>query len=221
VRGGKVTVAALYVETCGVYCGVPGVDAWDRSRDARRYAGPDPIIAHPPCGQWGRYRSSHPILGPNYRRGEADDCFAAAVDAVRRFGGVIEHPAHSKAWGAHGLAKPNCHGGWSDLDFWGGCSAYVEQGHYGHFSRKPTWLYVVSLAAPPELIWGPAPQRLPEYAISRYGYAKARRIGVVAAVGGKHKTRIREATPPRFRDLLIRIAEGARLQPPEPERLLL
>lgn len=46
------TVAALYVETDGCYFGQPGVDAWDIERDARGYAGPHPIVAHPP---WMRH----------------------------------------------------------------------------------------------------------------------------------------------------------------------
>jgi hypothetical protein len=49
-------------------------------------------------------------------------------------------------------------------------------------------------------------QRLPEWMIERYGYEKARRIGVVAMVGGKNKTAIRNATPEPFRDLLLSIA---------------
>ena len=44
------TVAALYVQTRGVYYGVDGVDAWGLpDRDAREYAGPWPVVAHPPC----------------------------------------------------------------------------------------------------------------------------------------------------------------------------
>jgi len=53
---------------------------------------------------------------------------------------------------------------------------------------------------------------LPEWMVERYGYEKARRIGVVAMVGGKHKTRIRNATPPAFRDLLLSIARSARTE---------
>lgn len=49
------TVAALYVEPKGCYVGVPGVDAWDEARDARSYAGPHPVVAHPPCQRWGRF----------------------------------------------------------------------------------------------------------------------------------------------------------------------
>jgi hypothetical protein len=45
--------------------------------------------------------------------------------------------------------------------------------------------------------------------MARHGYAKARRIGMLAMVGGKRKTEIRNATPPAFRDLLISIARTA------------
>ena len=48
-------VAALFVETDGTYFGVPGVQPWDEPRDARTYAGPLPVVAHPPCQRWGRY----------------------------------------------------------------------------------------------------------------------------------------------------------------------
>jgi hypothetical protein len=40
-------IAALHIETGGVYCGLPGVDAWDIRRDARDYRGPLPVVAHP------------------------------------------------------------------------------------------------------------------------------------------------------------------------------
>jgi hypothetical protein len=46
--------------------------------------------------------------------------------------------------------------------------------------------------------------------VERYGYAKARRIGLVAMCGGKDKTRKRNATPVPFRDLLLSIARTAR-----------
>ena len=53
------TVAALYVEKGGVYYGLPDVDPWDEERDARLYAGPWPVVAHPPRAscyvEQGRY----------------------------------------------------------------------------------------------------------------------------------------------------------------------
>ena len=61
----------------------------------------------------------------------------------------------------------------------------------------------------PELNWTKCEQRLPEWMIERYGYEKARRIGVVAMVGGKHKTAIRNATPHPFRNELIAMARKA------------
>lgn len=90
----------------------------------------------------------------------------------------------------------------------GGWTCYVEQGHYGHFSRKPTWLYACRTDLP-KLEWSRLPQRLHPVALERYGYEKARRIGVMAMIGGKLKTEIRNATPPQFRDLLLSIARTA------------
>lgn len=202
-------IAALYVEADGVYAGLPGVDCWDVGRDARRYPGPFPVVAHPPCTRWGRFAKGPPTSPGTYTVGADDGCFREALAAVRRWGGVLEHPADSKAWPAFGIVKPPRNGGWWPADHVGGWTCYVEQGHYGHFSRKPTWLYAVGCDLP-ALIWGPAEQRLPAYAVERYGYAKARRIGVMAAVGGKHKTKIRNATPVEFRDVLLTMARSAR-----------
>ena len=48
------TVAALYVQKGGAYYDLEGVDPWDEQRDARLYAGPHPVVAHPPCSRWCR-----------------------------------------------------------------------------------------------------------------------------------------------------------------------
>src|SRR6516164_8085633 len=101
-----ITIAALYVETDGAYFGVPGVDPWDIARDARKYAGPHPVVAHPPCQRWGRYATGAPKKPNQYKVGDDDGCFAAALASIKRHGGVIEHPADSLAWAAHGLPKP-------------------------------------------------------------------------------------------------------------------
>jgi len=198
-------IAALYVETNGCYFGLPDVDPWPEARDARLYDGPHPCVAHPPCQRWGRFWHGSTRKPHQFKLGDDNGCFAAALAAVRQWGGVLEHPADSHAWAAFGLNKPPRSGGWVRADGCTGFTCCVEQGHYGHFSRKRTWLYAVGCDLP-DLTWGPAEQRIPQWMIDRYGYEKARRIGVIAMVGGKDKTRIRNATPPEFRDLLLGMA---------------
>ncbi len=203
-------IAALYIEPEGVYANQPGVDAWCEMRDARCYAGPYPVVAHPPCQRWGRFWHGSTRKPHRYTLGDDGGCFASALASVRRWGGVLEHPADSHAWKHFGLIPPERHAGWKPAGD-GGWNCYVEQGHYGHMSRKPTWLYVhgVPLDKLPELNWSKGKQRLHPTALARYGYEKARRIGMTAMVGGKDKTKIRNATPPAFRDVLIAMARSA------------
>jgi hypothetical protein len=208
-----VTVAALYVETDGCYFGLPGVDAWDLARDARLYRGPHPVVAHPPCQRWGRFWHGSTRKPHQFKLGDDDGCFEAALKAVRTWGGVLEHPADSHAWKAFAITRP-VPGGWrwdaTEGGMWG-WTCEVEQGHYGHMARKRTWLYAClpEDMRPPQLNWERGEQRLHPVALERHGYEKARRIGMMAMVGGKDKTKIRNATPPAFRDLLISIAESA------------
>jgi hypothetical protein len=197
-------IAALFVERAGCYFGLPDVDPWDESRDARKYAGPWPVVAHPPCQRWGRFWHGSTRKPHQFKLGDDGGCFAKALQAVQRFGGVLEHPADSHAWKVFGLLPPPRSGGWIRSDEHGH-SCYVEQGHYGHLSRKGTWLYSAGVALP-ELRWGRLPQRLNPIALERHGYEKARRIGTMAMVGGKDKTKIRNANPPEFRDVLLHMA---------------
>lgn len=146
-------VAALFVASDGPYIGLPGVDAWTAERDARKYAGPWPVVAHPPCERWGRYWSGGPSAKVRRIKGDDGGCFSSALASVRTYGGVLEHPAHSYAWEHFGLIKPPMDGGWVAADFYGGWTCHVEQGHYGHRARKATWLYAVSSHLP-SLKWG-------------------------------------------------------------------
>lgn len=204
-------LAALFVETDGCYFGQDGVDPWDQVRDARLYTGPHPVVAHPPCTRWGRFWHGSTRKPHQFRLGEDGGCFAAALTAVRNYGGVLEHPAESKAWDYFGLGRPPRTGGWVKADSFGGWTCCVDQGFYGHFSNKRTWLYAAHVDLP-SLTWGTGEQRLHPIALARHGYVKARRIGMMAMVGGKDKTKIRNATPPKFRDLLISIAASASLR---------
>ena len=127
---------------------------------------------------------------------------------MRNYGGVLEHPAGSCAWGYFGIIKPRGGNGWIVADAFGGWTCQIDQRHYGHDAPKPTWLYVVGTARP-ELNWAKSDRTPPQWMIDRYGESKARKIGQVAMIGGKDKTKIRNATPPEFRDLLLSIANTA------------
>jgi hypothetical protein len=200
-------VAAIFVDGSGVYADRAQVAAWDIERDARTYPGPWPVVAHPPCQRWGRFWHGSTRKPHQYELGADEGCFAAALGAVRRWGGVLEHCADSHAWAHFGLNRPSRDGGWVVADEFGGWTCYVEQGFYGHFSRKGTWLYTCKTDLP-ELRWGRGAQRLHPTALAKYGYEKARRIGMVAMIGGKDKTKIRDATPPEFAELLLSMARS-------------
>jgi hypothetical protein len=206
------TIAALYVQTGGCYFGLDGVDPWDAERDARLYAGPHPVVAHPPCQRWGRFWAGSPYAiarGKRLVKGDDNGCFAAALAAVRAFGGVLEHPEASQAWRHFGLMTPPRDGRWVSAGLGDpGWTCCVEQGHYGHPANKPTWLYAAHVSLP-ELVWGRGEQRLDAQAVERHGYAKARRMGALAHIGGGGNAGRREATPPAFRDLLLGIARTA------------
>ena len=85
---------------------------WDEKRDARKYAGPHPVVAHPPCQRWGRFWHGSTRKPHQYKLGDDGGCFAAALAALKRWGGVLEHPAHSKAWEVFGIRKPLQGAGW-------------------------------------------------------------------------------------------------------------
>ena len=200
-------IAALFIETGGCYFGLSYVDPWDEARDARLYAGPHKVVAHPPCQRWGRFWHGSTRKPHQFKLGDDGGCFAAALATVRTWGGVLEHPAHSHAWKAFGLLAPPQDGGWVSAGDALGATCHVEQGHYGHFANKATWLYAVGVPLP-ELTWGPGEQRIHPVALAKHGYEKARRIGMMAMVGGKDKTRIRNATPPAFRDILLEMCRA-------------
>jgi hypothetical protein len=194
------TIAALFVAKGGCYFGLDGVEPWCIDRDARTYAGPWPVVAHPPCERWCQMA---PVNQARYGHaiGEDGGCFAAALASVRRWGGVLEHPALSLAWARFDLPRPPAWGGWVK-GFCGGWAAHVEQRHYGHRARKATWLYAFGVD-PPSLQWG-------EGAAPEAWISADRPRAELAAMGiGQLSKREAKATPQAFRDLLILIARSA------------
>ncbi len=186
------TVAALYVDPHGVYACLPDVDVWDEARDARLYNGPWPVVAHPPCARWCQLAGFVESRG-GAARGDDGGCFASALDAVRRFGGVLEHPAHSAAWAAHGLAEPRFRLGWTGcID--GGWVATVEQGSYGAAIAKPTWLYAYRVELC-DLIWTAKPSD----AGSVWGFG----LSQESDSRPRLKRSERASTPASFRDALL------------------
>lgn len=198
-------IAALYVEKGGVYYGLPDVDPWDVERDARLYAGPWPVVAHPPCERWGRYWHGGPSATVRRIKGDDRGCFAAALSAVRTFGGVIEHPEASAAWLHFGLRAPPKSGGWMAAGDWMGWTCCVEQGYYGHRAHKATWLYAVGVALP-TLRWGKSEAK----ARLDVGFhsAEERRRAIKTGICQRLSKRERAATPLAFRDLLLDMARS-------------
>jgi len=200
------TIAALYVEADGPYINVPGVDAWTVKQDARTYNGPHPVVAHPPCKRWGRYWSGGPSARVRRKLGDDDGCFAAALYAVRTFGGVIEHPEASAAREWFGLpAAPRLGWGWSnDADKYGGRSCVVAQGRYGHRARKLTWLYAVLPSFPLLDVRDFVGVRIEDGFHTNAERAAARARGVVPVKRLGRRERL--LTPLPFRDLLLDMA---------------
>lgn len=185
------TVAALYVDPRGPYLSMQGVDAWDESRDAKTYAGPYPVVAHPPCGPWGHLRHLNKYQDPT--------CGPLAVEAVRKFGGVLEHPNRSRLWAHCGLPRPG-----DPPDAFGGVTVEVDQVGWGHVARKRTWLYCVRTTAVPAPPW---PDREPTHWVS--GTRGKRSAGGSIPPGIKAcSAQQRRRSPPAFAEMLVALARS-------------
>lgn len=175
-------------------------------RDARLYDGPPPVVAHPPCQlwvnlaavNWKRYKRQKPAWYPG---GDDGGCFESALASVRRYGGVLEHPAYSHAWEHHQLVPPNL-SGWSreywpnegpcrKLQFYWVCE--VRQAAYGHKCEKRTWLLYCGKTPPFELDWSTTK------GTHQIGWFDRRKPTV--------SKREASATPVKFAETLIALAE--------------
>ena len=185
-------VAALYVDPRGPYPRMIDVDCWDESRDARMYDGPWPVVAHPPCRNWGSLK--------HLATGDDSDCGPRAVEQVRLFGGVLEHPARSSLFRSCGMPEPG------ELpDTFGGRAVEICQVDFGHVARKRTWLYVVGTSTLPPM---PAP-REPTHWVSGGRKHQRKGSGGVVPPGIKVcSAQQRRRTPPAFAEWLITIARS-------------
>lgn len=194
-------IAALYIDPRGPYPSLPDVDCWDLERDARLYAGPRPVVAHPPCGPWGALRHLY--------QDDEHDCAPVAVRQVREFGGVLEHPAKSRLWAAQDLPEP---GGFRDR--FGGFTLEVDQCAWGHVARKSTWLYFVGVDRSVAMSgirtggtpthWASGSRVNPDRPSSRQGSPVPPGIKVCSA-------QQRRRTPVEFARWLVSIARGVKL----------
>lgn len=130
-------VAVLFARVRSEYKEIAGCDVYDEKRDARTFPGGLPVVAHPPCRMWGRFH--HRAKPEPHER----ELAIFAVERVREWGGVLEHPAHSKLWIAAQMPRPG-----EPPDSAGGYTIQVNQCDWGHAALKPTWLYCVGIEQP-------------------------------------------------------------------------
>lgn len=197
-------VAALFVEAEGCYSKLPDIDIWPKDRDARFYNGPFPVVAHPPCQLWGALAAVNYARwgGEHNKPGNDGGCFASALASVRKFGGVLEHPAKTKAWSTFGLPKPIITGWQHFIDDEWVCE--VWQSAYGHKANKATWLFYCGKNPPHALNWD-RPK-----GTHQVGFYDSRGKAANKPTLSKKEA---NATPVEFRDELLKLAVGSNLQP--------
>lgn len=176
----------LFTRSDSVYLSLD-CDCWDIHRNARNYSGSGPVIAHPPCRQWGRFKNlAHKDEGEK-------ELARAAVRYIRFHGGVLEHPENSSLWQQMGMPLPgrghDVHMGWT---------LSVDQSWWGHRARKRTWLYIVGVG--PKSI---PPWPLRDEPVTRCVAPSKKNTKGLKTISKKE----RDATPLEFAKYLISIVE--------------
>jgi hypothetical protein len=186
------TVAILFAMQPSIYDELAGVEVYDKDRDAMSFPGGMPIVAHPPCAQWGRLKHFA-------RKDPAEKALAMwAVDRLREEGGVLEHPVGSSLWREAGLPAAG------KRDGFGGFTLPVHQNWFGHRARKPTLLYIV----------GVEPREMPAMPLSispptATSETEIRgRPGALPAVSRYE----RSATPRPFAEWLVAVARSTNIE---------
>ena len=145
-------IAVLFAREDSIYKLMPECDVWDKTRDALSWPGGASVIAHPPCRLWGRLRTFANVVP-----GEKE-LAVWAVDQVRKWGGVLEHPFGSTLWEFCGLPRAG------KRDEFGGWTATFPQFWLGHKAEKATHFYIVG-CEPDEAPQIPMVFREPQYVV--------------------------------------------------------
>lgn len=115
-------ISILCVNDDSVYKSIPGLDCWDKKRDAYNFNGSNPVITHAPCQQWSRLRMFSKTN--DYEKGLAEFCYRK----VKENGGIFEHPSGSSFFKSYGVDMRKVY--------------QVDQSDFGFPAKKSTWLYV-------------------------------------------------------------------------------
>lgn len=202
------SIQALFVDTSkhGIYPRLLGAEnCWGEDRDARSYAGTEPVVAHPPCQLWTNMAHVNYKRYPKEKNRPGNDgaMFAHALNCVRAYGGVLEHPANSHAWDEYRLNRPDtANPGWI-LSSWKRewregdyAVCQVSQATYGHKAQKLTWLLYSGKRPPFPLNW-----KVTE------GTHQCGWFDRIKPTLGKREA---SATPEQFANVLILLADWSR-----------
>lgn len=127
-------VAVLCAGPGSAYHSIPGIIVYDQKRDARTFPGDMPVITHAPCRAWSVHTShqAKPLPGEK-------ELGLFCADMLRKCGGILEHPAHSRLFFAARLPLPNQR--WGNL--W---TIEVCQVWWNYPMLKKTWLCLCGIS---------------------------------------------------------------------------
>lgn len=183
------TVSVLFARKDSIYKTLPDLDVWDAERDALKWPGGTPVIAHPPCRAWGGLRHmAKPLDGEK-------ELAIWSIKQIRKFGGVLEHPKRSQLWPELNLPLG------TKSDRWGGFSLLVNQLQWGHRAEKATLLYVCGCNRK-DLPPIPLTLEYAQYTVSTSG----RRADGKRKAGREISKSEHEATPIAFAKWLVELA---------------
>jgi hypothetical protein len=140
---------ALYVRKDSDYKDRTNWDCWDSNRDALKYKGKEPVVAHPPCRLWGNlsHLACRDLEITEEQKAKEKSLAVHSLKVVRENGGILEHPSKSKLFQEFRI--PDLTEQQLDLfgaaDEWGGFSIEIDQYDFGHIAHKMTKLYICGL----------------------------------------------------------------------------